>query len=93
MKSTGAQQVMGNRTGMQTSPDLAEELVEGAASAAPSSEGGAENIAESRGEYISEGYPMGSMPMMPVTEEAEADEDQAAMAVLLDKLSERLAFE
>ena len=31
MKSTGAKQVMGNRTGMQTSPELAEELVEGAA--------------------------------------------------------------
>ena len=27
MKSTGAQQVMGNRTGMQTTPELAEELV------------------------------------------------------------------
>lgn len=93
MKSTGAQQVMGNRTGMQTSPELAEELVEGAASATPSSEGGAEVIAEQRGEYISEGFPLGSMPAMPVTEEAEADEDQAAMAVLLDKLSERLAFE
>ena len=93
MKSTGAQQVMGNRTGMQTSPELAEELVEGAANATPSSEGGPEVIAEQRGEYIAEGFPMGSMPAMPVSEEAEADEDQAAMAVLLDKLSERLAFE
>jgi len=93
MKSTGAQQVMGNRTGMQTTPELAEELVEGAASATPSSEGGAEVIAEQRVEYISEGFPLGSMPSMPVSEEAEADEDQAAMAVLLDKLSERLAFE
>ena len=93
MKSTGAQQAMGNRTGMQTTPELAEELVEGAASATPSSEGGAEVIAEQRVEYISEGFPLGSMPSMPVSEEAEADEDQAAMAVLLDKLSERLAFE
>lgn len=93
MKSTGAQQVMGNRTGMQTTPELAEELVEGAASARPSSEGGAEVIAEQRVEYISEGFPLGSMPSMPVSEEAEADEDQAGMAVLLDKLSERLAFE
>jgi hypothetical protein len=93
MKSTGAKQVMGNRTGMQTSPELAEELVEGAANAAPSSEGGVEVIAENRADYISEGFPLGSMPMMPVSEEAGADEDQAAMAVLLDKLSERLAFE
>src|SRR5690349_138926 len=93
MKSTGAQQVMGNRTGMQTSPELAEELVEGAASAAPSSEGGVETIAESRVDYITEGFPLGSMPTMPVSEEADADEDEATMAVLLDKLSERLAFE
>ena len=93
MKSTGAQQAIGNRTGMQTSPELAEELMEGAASATPSSEGGPEVIAESRGEYISEGFPVGSMPAMPASEEADADEDQEAMAVLLDKLSERLAFE
>jgi bacterioferritin (cytochrome b1) len=93
MKSTGAKQAMGNRTGMQTSPDLAEELMEGATSAPPSSGGGAEVIAENRTDYISEGFPLGSMPMMPVAEEAEADEDTAAMAVFLDKLSERLAFE
>ena len=67
MKSTGAKQVMGNRTGMQTSPELAEELVEGAASASPSSEGGVEVIAESRVDYISEGFPLGSMPTMPPT--------------------------
>jgi bacterioferritin (cytochrome b1) len=93
MKSTGAQPVMGNRTGMQTSPELAEELVEGAANATPSSDGGVEVIAENRVDYISEGFPLGSMPAMPVSEEADADEDEAAMAVLLDKLSERLAFE
>ena len=93
MKSTGAKQVMGNRTGMQTSPELAEELIEGANSAAPSSEGGPETIAQYRAEYIAAGFPIGSMPMMPVSEEAEADEEQAGMAVMLDKLSERLAFE
>ena len=93
MKSTGAQPAIGNRTGMQTSPELAEELVEGAASSTPSSEGGPENIAESRTGYISQGFPLGSMPLMPVSEEADADEDQTQMAVLMDKLSERLAFE
>jgi bacterioferritin (cytochrome b1) len=93
MKSTGAQQVMGNRTGMQTSPELAEELMEGTSSSTPSSEGGGEVIAENRAGYISEGFPLGSMPLMSFAEEADADEDQAAMAVLLDKLSERLAFE
>lgn len=94
MKSTGAKPVMtGNRTGMQTSPELAEELIEGANSAMPSSEGGLEEMAEYREEYITEGFPIGSMPMMPASEEGEADEDEAGMAVFLDKLSERLAFE
>lgn len=94
MKSTGAKQAMtGNRTGMQTSPELAEELIEGSSSAAPSSEGGVEDIAEYRGEYIAEGFPIGSMPMMPASEETDADEDEVGMAVFLDKLSERLAFE
>lgn len=91
--STGAQQVMGNRTGIQTSPELAEELIEGANSAEPTSDGGVEGIAELRAEYIAEGFPIGSMPMMPVAEEADATEEQAGMAVLFDKLSERLAFE
>ena len=88
-----AAQMVGNRTGIQTTPELAEELIEGATSAAPSSEGGAEEIAESRGEYIAEGFPIGSMPVVPASEEGEADEEEAGMAVLLDKLSERLAFE
>lgn len=94
MKSTGAQQVMnGNRTGVQTAPELAEELIEGASNATPSSEGGPEAIAEYRAEYIAEGFPIGSLPMVPASEEAEADEDDIGMAVFLDKLSERLAFE
>ncbi|HZN05825.1 MAG TPA: ferritin-like domain-containing protein [Pyrinomonadaceae bacterium] len=93
MKSTGAQAAMGNRTGIQTSPELAEELIEGANSAAPSSEGGVEDIAEYRTDYIAQGFALGSMPAMPISEEAEASEDQAGMAVLLDKLGERLAFE
>lgn len=93
MKS-GAQQAMnGNRTGMQTAPELAEEAIEGAMNTIPSSEGGIEEIAEYRGEYIAEGFPIGSLPALPVSEEAEAEEEEMGMAVLLDKLSERLAFE
>ena len=94
MTRSGTQPAMtGNRTGMQSSPELAEEIIEGANSATPSSEGGAEDIAEYRGEYIAEGFPIGSMPNMPASEEGEADEEEAGMAVFLDKLSERLAFE
>jgi hypothetical protein len=63
-----AAKMTGNRTGIQTSPELAEEAIEGAANATPSSEGGAEDIAESRGEYIAEGFPIGSLPTMPASE-------------------------
>jgi rubrerythrin len=94
MKTTGAKQVMeGNRTGIQTAPELAEELIDGASNAAPSSEGGAEDIAQFRADYIAEGFPIGSMPTVAASEEEQADEDEMAMAVFLDKLSERLAFE
>jgi hypothetical protein len=94
MKSSGAKQVLeGNRTGMQTAPELAEELIEGASNAMPSSEGGPEDIAELRSQYIAEGFPLGSMPGIAVSEEADADEDAASLAVFMDKLSERLAFE
>ena len=88
-----AAKMTGNRTGIQTSPELAEEAIEGAANATPSSEGGPEEIAESRGEYIAEGFPIGSLPTMPASEAGEADDEEAGLAVLLDKLSERLAFE
>lgn len=93
MKSAAQQVMNGNRTGIQTAPELAEELIEGANGAPPSSEGGIQDIAEYRAQYITEGFPIGSMPMLPVSEEAEAEEEEIGMAVLLDKLSERLAFE
>lgn len=97
MKSTGTQSVLtgmeGNRTGVQTSPEMAEDLIAGAAAAIPSSDGGPEAIAEYRGEYIQEGFPVGSLPSLPFSKEEKADEDDAGLAVLLDKLSERLAFE
>jgi hypothetical protein len=94
MKSTGTQSALaGNRTGVQTSPEMARDLIEGAAAAAPSSDGGPEAIAEYRAEYLQEGYPIGSLPALPFSKEERADEDVAGVAVLLDKLSERLAFE
>lgn len=97
MKSTGTQSALadtgGNRTGIQTSPELAQELIEGALAATPSSEGNIEDIAAHRSDYIQEGFPIGSLPSLPAAQEADADEEIAGMAVLLDKLSERLAFE
>jgi len=72
-----------NRTGIMTSPDLSTDLIEAAAKTKPSMEGGPEEIVRSREAYITEGNPIGSLPM----------EDDIEQAVLLDKLGERLAFE
>ena len=97
MSKTGAERALenkeGNRTGIQTSPEMARELIEGAMAAAPSSEGGPEEIARYRADYIQEGFPIGSLPSLPAAEEAAATEEVTATAVLFDKLSERLAFE
>jgi bacterioferritin (cytochrome b1) len=95
MKSTAAKKMIkgGNRTGLQTSPEMAQEIVDGAMSAEPSSEGGIEDLAQYRSEYIEEGFPIGSLPSLPAAEEGQADEEQVGTAVLLDKLGERLAFE
>ena len=97
MKSTGTQSapggVEGNRTGAMIAPEMAREQAAGAAAAEPSSAGGAEAIAQERGVYIKEGFPVGSLPTLPAGREAAATEEVAGMAVLLDKLGERLAFE
>ncbi len=83
----------GNLTGVQTAPKLAEELIEGAAKAKPSSKGGPEVANEERAVYIGEGFPIGSMPGLSAAQESEASDKAVSMAVFLDKLSERLAFE
>jgi bacterioferritin (cytochrome b1) len=88
-----------NRTGIVTAPLLARELTEGAAAAAPSSEGGPEALLMRRGEYIREGFPVGSLPPPPVSLQgvvegaAQLVGTTTGVATLLDKLSERLAFE
>jgi rubrerythrin len=83
----------GNLSGIQTAPELAREQIEGAASAEPSSQGGTEIADSERASYISEGFPVGSLPSLPFDAEANADDEVTGMAVFLDKLSERLAFE
>ncbi len=83
----------GNRTGVQTAPEMAEELIAGAAAAGPSMDGGPEMADAERAEYISKGFPVGSLPGLAFAEEAKADDETIGMAVFLDKLSERLAFE
>jgi rubrerythrin len=88
-----------NRTGMLIAPVMGPQMVEGAAAAQPSSEGGPEQLALLRAEYIREGYPVGSLPPPPVSLEgavegaAQLVGTTTGVATLMDKLSERLAFE
>jgi rubrerythrin len=80
-----------NRTGMSTAPELARELVEGAQSSCPSSEGNAEAIAKVRIAYSKNGEPVGSIP--PPDPETAPRKGSAVPPIFLDKLGERLAFE
>jgi hypothetical protein len=92
MKKT-APDVGGNRTGMELAPELAKELIEGAVAAGPDPDGGPEVADSERAVYISEGYPVGSLPDLPFAVEGIADQETMGRAVFLDKLSERIAFE
>ncbi len=97
MVQTGARRAEsdmgGNLSGIQTAMDLAKDQAEGAASAGPDPDGGPELANTERAVYISEGFPVGSLPALPFDQEAKASEETVGMAVFLDKLSERLAFE
>jgi rubrerythrin len=85
-----------NRTGVMTSPDLSAELIRGAKKTKPSSKSEDKQMASKRTEYLTEGFPIGSPPVI-VTNDARKEEEVSAeadrMSVLLDKLGERLAFE
>jgi rubrerythrin len=89
------QEMLINRTGIMTNPELSAELIQGAKETIPSSEGNGEQIAASRAEYLSEALPIGSppLPMRMGEEGAQESEQLEGLPVLLDKLGERLAFE
>ena len=90
-ESTG--DIHGNRTGMETAPELARELIEGTAAAGPDPDGSEEIANTERAVYISQGFPVGSLPDLPFADESKADDETMGMAVFMDKLGERLAFE
>ena len=90
-ESTG--DVNGNRTGMETAPDLAMVMAEGSVAAGPDPSGSEEIANTERAVYVSQGFPVGSMPDLPFADESKADDEAMGMAVFMDKLSERLAFE
>jgi rubrerythrin len=86
-----------NRTGIMTSPELSAELIRGAKKT-QSSTGDRRQAAASRAEYVSEELPIGSSPVIVFNGKKNASEEQLSadadrLSVLLDKLGERLAFE
>lgn len=92
--SDSKQDIFGNRTGIMTNPELSIEMIEGAKQTKPSSQGDATELASVRAEYIEEAVPIGSPPVMvEVSENGENVGQFDGLAVLLDKLGERLAFE
>src|SRR5215203_5048108 len=97
MENTGTRRATedmgGNLSGIKTAPELAMEQAEGAVTAGPSPDGGPEMVNAERAVYIEEGFPVGSLPSLPFDQEADATDETASMAVLLDKMGERLAFE
>ncbi|MGH7846525.1 MAG: ferritin-like domain-containing protein [Candidatus Binatia bacterium] len=90
-------ELFSNRTGIMTNPALSAELIQGAKNTVPSSKGNGKQIASNRAPYLKEGLPIGSSPIIISRSETVGEEELAAnadrMAVLLDKLGERLAFE
>ena len=91
--SDSKQEIVGNRTGIMTNPELSIEMIEGAKQATPSS-GDATALASVKAEYIDEAVPIGSSPVMvEVSENGESVGQFDGLTVLLDKLGERLAFE
>ena len=94
VQSDSKQEILGNRTGIMTNPELSIEMIEGSKQTVPSSQGDATELASVRSEYIEEGVPIGSSPVMvEVSEDGESVGQFDGLAVLLDKLGERLAFE
>ncbi len=92
--SDSKQEILGNRTGIMTNPELSIEMIEGAKQTVPSSEGDATEMAAVKAEYIEEAVPIGSSPVMvEVSEDGKSVGQFDGLAVLLDKLGERLAFE
>ena len=82
-----------NRTGIMNNPELAAELIQGVEETPPNPDADGGEIAEVRSEYLAEALPIGSRPMLVDGDESGSSEQTEALAVLLDKLGERLAFE
>jgi rubrerythrin len=96
---TPTEELLVNRTGIMNNPELSAELIQGAKETVPTTEKDGVVLASKRAEYVMEGLPIGSPPVLVPEPESETeaqqalDEMAAGLPVLLDKLGERLAFE
>ncbi len=90
-------QIGSNKTGVGTSPKLAESMLEGTVEFLPSGIGDEREIAHVREEFVKDAEPMGTMPPPPTLAGMAKAAKQAIKGehpvVLLDKLGARLAFE
>ena len=90
-------QLGSNKTGVATSPKLAESMLEGTLEFLPSGVGDEREIAHVREEFVRDAEPVGSMPPPPTLTGMAKAAKQALKGehpvVLLDKLGGRLAFE
>jgi rubrerythrin len=86
-----------NRTGIATSPRLAQEMVEGTREFPPMTNGDERTIGLRRGEYVRESEGLGSVPPPTSLKGMAKTALQGVLGqrptLMLDKLSERLAFE
>lgn len=80
-----------NRTGIMANPELSAELITTTEQSRPSPQGDLSASSEMRASYVREGLPIGSPPHLG--EDGGNAAGLQGMAVLLDKLGERLAFE
>src|SRR5690606_35377363 len=82
-----------NRTGVNTSPEMALDLIREAQRTPPDPPGDARMLAEYRGEYIREKTVIGSKPVPAVSGRNRIPAADGAGSIFLDTLGERLAFE
>jgi hypothetical protein len=90
-------QIGPNKTGVETSRDLVDSMLEGTLEFLPSGIGDEREIARVREEYVKEAEPIGSMPPPPTLAGMVKTAKQAIQGehpvIFLDKLGGRLAFE
>ena len=88
-----AMETGGNRTGIAVAPREARKTMEGAAEGEPNPRLEDEGLEKLRAAYIRESDPVGSMPAASKTPPLVRRVKNGHLTLLLDKLSERLAFE